>query len=155
MSLHNFCVIFILCRTAAGDVIWTPYLVIRGAYNFQAHESSAFIKVSLLLAAAYGAMGLNIEPDVPFNLPIVKKRGRPYAVDCLVAEYLAEENSNDTSDGTEELTNLLVKEKKTIKMVVEIKKSIGKTMLLLEPPDLIELFIYCHYTLWTNKLRVY
>ena len=105
----------------------------------------------MLLAAAYGAMGLNIEPDVPFNLPIVKKQGRPYAVDCLVAEYLEEENSKYTNDGMEELINLLVKEKKTIKMVVEIKKSIGKTMLLLEPPDLIELFIYCHYTLRTNK----
>ena len=70
--MHHFCVIFILCRTAAGDIIWKPYLAIRGAYNFQAHESSAFIKVSMLLAAAYGALGLNIEPDVVFNLPIVK-----------------------------------------------------------------------------------
>lgn len=51
----------------------------------------------------------------------------------------------------EEPTNLLVKEKKTIKMVVEIKKSIGKTIVLLEPPNLIELFIYCHYTLRSNK----
>lgn len=70
--MYNFCVIFILCRNAAGDEIWTPYIVIRGAYNFQAHESSAFIKVSMLLAAAYGTMGLSIEPDVAFNLPIVK-----------------------------------------------------------------------------------
>ena len=75
-----------MCRIAAEDTIWKPYLAIRGAYNFQAYESSAFIKVSMLLAAAYGALGLNIEPDVAFNLPIFKKRGRPYAVDCLVAE---------------------------------------------------------------------
>lgn len=57
-----------------------------------------------------------------------------------------EENS-DTSGGVEEPTSLLVKGTKTIKMVVEIKKSIGQTILLLEPPDLIELFIYCHYSL--------
>lgn len=49
---------------------------------------TAFIKVSMLLAVAYGAMELSIEPDVAFNLPIVKKRGHPYAVDCLVAKYL-------------------------------------------------------------------
>ena len=102
----------------------------------------------MLLAAAYGALGLNIEPDVVFNLPIVKKRSRPYAVDCLVAEYSEEEN---TSDSMEERTNLLVKDRKTIKMVVEIKKSIGKTLLLLEPPDLIELFIYCQYTLRSTQ----
>ena len=84
-SLQYHCVIFILCRTAAGDVIWTPYIVIRGAYNFQTHENFAFIKVSMLLAVAYGAMELSIEPDVAFNLPIVKKRGHPY---CLVAKYL-------------------------------------------------------------------
>ena len=36
-------------------------------------------------------------------------------------------------------------------MVVEIKKSIGQTILLLEPPDLIELFIYCHYSLRINR----
>jgi len=66
MILH-FCIIFVLCRTTAGDEIWMPYLAIRRAYNFQAHESSAFIKVSMLLAAVYGVMGLNIEPYVPFN----------------------------------------------------------------------------------------
>ena len=59
----------------------------------------------MLLAAAYGALGLNIEPDVVFNLPIVKKRGRPYAVDCLVAEYSEEENCSNTNDSMEERTN--------------------------------------------------
>ena len=44
-----------------------------------------------------------------------------------------------------------MKETKTIKMVVEIKKSIGQTVLLLEPPDLIELFIYCHCSLRINR----
>ena len=87
--------------------------VIRSAYNFQAQESSAFIRVSMLLAAAYSPVGLIIEPNVALNLPIVKKRGRPYPVDCLVAKYLVEENS-DTSDGVEEPTNLLTKETKTI-----------------------------------------
>ena len=105
-----------LCRTAAEDELWTPFNVIRSAYNFQAQESSAFIQVSMLLAAAYGPMGLIIEPDVALNLPIIKKPGHPYAVDCLVAKYSVEENSN-TSDGVEEPTNLLVKETKTIKMV--------------------------------------
>ena len=51
----------------------------------------------------------------------------------------------------EEPASLLVKDKKTIKMVVEIKKSIGNILLLLELPDLIELFIYCQYTLRSNK----
>ena len=125
MILH-FCVIFVLCRSTAGDEIWMPYLAIKRAYNFQANECSAFIKVSMLLAAAYGVMGLNIEPYVPFNLPIVRKRGRPYAVDCLqclVAEYSGEENGS-----MEKPANLLVKGKKVIKMVVEIKKLIGKAM---------------------------
>ena len=81
---------------------------------------------------------------------LLKKQGRPYAVDCLVAKYLVEENSN-TSDGVKEPTNLLMKETKTIKMVVEIKKFIGQAILLLEPPDLIELFIYCHYSLQINR----
>ena len=56
MILH-FCVIFVLCRTTTGDEIWMPYLAIRKAFNFEAHESSAFIEVSMLLAAAYGVMG--------------------------------------------------------------------------------------------------
>ena len=36
-------------------------------------------------------------------------------------------------------------------MVVEIKKSFRQTILLLEPPDLIELFICCQYSLRINK----
>ena len=95
----------------------------------------------MLLSAAYGAVGLNIGPDATLNLPIARKReqGCPYAADCLVAQYSAEDNSSISDDNGMELPiNLLVKEKKTIKMVIEIKKSIGKTMLLLEPPYLIE-----------------
>lgn len=57
-------------RTAAEDELWTPFNVIRNAYNFQAPESSAFIQVSMLLAAAYGPMGLIIELDVALNLSI-------------------------------------------------------------------------------------
>ena len=91
-----------MCRTAAEDELWTPFNIIRSAYNFQAQESSAFIQVLMLLAAAYGPMGPIIEPDVALNLPIVKKRGLPYAVDCLVAKYSVEKNG-DTSDGVESL----------------------------------------------------
>ena len=76
-SSQYHCVIFILCRTAAEVELWTPFNVIRSAYNFQAQESSAFIQVSMLLAAAYGPMGLIIEPDVALNLPIVKKTRSP------------------------------------------------------------------------------
>ena len=64
----------------------------------------------------------------------------------MVAEYSGEENGSK-----EKPANLLVKEKKVIKMVVEIKKSIGKAMLFLGPSDVIELFIYCLYTLRSNK----
>lgn len=110
----------------------------------------------MLLAAAFGPLGLSIEPDVVFNLPVARKRGRPYAVDCLVTEYSEEKNdsyaNDDTaSDSMEGASNLFVKDKKTIKMVVEIKKTVAKSLLLLEPPDLLEMFIYCHYTLRTNK----
>ena len=61
-------------------------------------------------------MELSIEPDVAFNLLIVKKQGCLYAVDYLVAEYLVEENSSNASDDMEGPTYLLVKERKTIKM---------------------------------------
>ena len=66
--------IFKSCRTCAEDRKWEPYEVIRKAYNFQAHESSAFIKVTMLLAAAYGSMGLRIEPEVVCNVPLKKTR---------------------------------------------------------------------------------
>ena len=71
----------------------------------------------------------------------MKKRGQPYSIDCLVTKYTEVENCNVDN------MVIIVKEKKCIKMVMEVKKLVGKTMLSLEPPDLLELFIYCYYTL--------
>lgn len=50
----------------------------------------------MLLAAAYGSKELSIEPDVACNIPLAKKRGRPYSMDCLVAEYKEEESDENT-----------------------------------------------------------
>lgn len=36
-------------------------------------------------------------------------------------------------------------------MVVEVKKLVGESMISLEAADILELLIYCHYTLHTSK----
>ena len=63
-----------------------------------------------------------------------------------MTQYTEEQSSED--DGN---PMVIVKEKKYVKMIVEIKKLVGNRMLSLEPPDLLELFIYCHYILRRGK----
>ena len=101
------------------------------------------MKVTLLMAVALRTKDCTIVPYCALELPM-KKSGHPYMTDMLVTK-IPDTTSSDEGSIAAVLKN------ETILMIIECKKAVSLSFLMIDHSDVIEMLIYCQYLLEIYK----
>ena len=102
-----------------------------------------------MLAAALKPLGCTVVPYHVLELPS-KKPGHPYVSDVVIKGQLECESESSSGSGSDTQSAALittVANKESIVMVIECKKTVSASLVMIEPNEVIEMFIYCRYLL--------